>query len=208
MSVRDLGPAPRVKNYKAFAAYCSKPAKKKSKGRDVDEGIDSEEIHRYSALQVRAKPADYTEVAMGASKATKATGKGLWSGSFGTCVGVVVTGKPKKSSGFSSFLLHLSLGANWEDIRREWKPFEEAVESENLSSMKGYIYTVDTSLSAADVRGDADMEQMATDLEEVYKSLQGALSLLVGGGRVTRSTHPFSRVGEMQVSPGGVVRTS
>lgn len=71
--------------------------------------------------------------------------------------------------------------------------------------MKGWIYTPDISFNSdPELKGDPDMEGMAVALAETYADLQGKLEWLVScRGTVNRSvrheTHPFHKVGEMQV---------
>ncbi|KAH8600657.1 hypothetical protein B0O99DRAFT_589554 [Bisporella sp. PMI_857] len=79
-----------------------------------------------------------------------------------------------------------------------------------LTNMRGWMYTLDTSLSKdPSYRNDPYMKAEAEGLEEVYRSVRSGLETLVGSAHnVFRETHSFQHVGEMSVSPNGAVSFS
>ena len=170
----------------AFSKHCSSPAG---------------EARR--SLEARGKPDGFLEVNVGATKGTKRGRQGLWSDGFGTCVGVVVKGKPKKPASSSTYLSHFSLGEEWADIQMQWDNMREAVEHSQLEDMEAWIYTVDTDPGHPDLEGDEEAIAMAESLEDTYKTLVESLQALVQCGTVTRKMHPFSKVGEIEVSANG-----
>jgi hypothetical protein len=176
-------------------SYCSKPYKKGGK-RDVEE----------RNLEIRAKPAGYTDVQMGHSQGASATQAGLYSGMFGTCPGFVVTGRARKADGITRFIFHLSLGQNYAQAQQDFNAFATTVKNSGMTSMQGWFYTVDTRSSNPEVSGDPDMQQMAADLDVDYTRLRALLQNLIGSrGTVTAEYHPFGSVGEITVSPKGEV---
>ncbi|KAK4086051.1 hypothetical protein PCL_06803 [Purpureocillium lilacinum] len=125
---------------------------------------------------------------------------------LGTCVGVVVTGEPH-NGGETRFLFHLSLGQGWSDICRWWSEFVEAVERSGMRDMKGYMFTVDTTLNKdPDFKHNAYMMAEADSLKATYRGIKGKLQDLVGRGTVVLETHSFRRVGHMEVDENNVVR--
>lgn len=76
--------------------------------------------------------------------------------------------------------------------------------------MKGYIYTVDISPNAADIRADTSgyLADEARALAPTYQRIHEKLQQLVGRNTVVSYTHPFSKVGTMQVGTDNRVSTS
>lgn len=100
----DLPDNPRCEEARdAFKEYCSSPITEPEKAK--------------KALLARSKPYGYLSTEMGGTKATKKGGQGLWSGGFGTCVGIIIPGKPPRSNGHSVFLSHIGLGDSLDHIR-------------------------------------------------------------------------------------------
>lgn len=186
-----------------FADHCSTPktpaaSKSKRAARQGSSGL----------LHARNKPDGFLTTDMGSTKGTRLGGQGLWSGGFGTCVGVVITGTPRRPGGHSAFLAHLTLGESWDSVRGQWSRLRQAAAYEGLSGMRAWLYTVDTDPHSPDSQGDRDMEELTGELEHTYTQLEDALQRFIGCGAVVRETHPFSRVGEMLVTPDGHVEMS
>ena len=146
-----------------------------------------------------------TQVQMGEYLGRAATGSGLWSNDFGTCVGVVVTGKPNRKE--TRFLYHISLDSGWEALQPQWNSFVKEVEKSGMTSMKGYMLTVDTTLSKdPESKKDPYMLEMAANLEPTYSHLFRELQHLVRDpDRVIRATHSFARTSEMSVDTSNKV---
>ncbi|KAK0730231.1 hypothetical protein B0H67DRAFT_548226 [Lasiosphaeris hirsuta] len=190
---RGLGADPGNKKRADYVKFCSKAQKKKGK-RDVD--VEEREV------VIRAKPDGYLDVSPGSAKAQKAseTVKGLFSDGFGTCVGIAFVGTPpaKKPDGINRILMHLSLGAVWADIDKQFRNLEAAVEDAKLTSTRAVLFTIDTRNSNPEL-SDPDLKDEATNLELDYARIFTSLKKIADS--VTRSYHPFSNVGEMQIDP-------
>jgi hypothetical protein len=208
LKVTDLGPDPGYKNHKKyFTTYCSKPYKKKGKREDEDEvdPVYSVESVDERSLEARAMPAGYTDVAMGAFRGASATEPGLYSGLFGTCVGIVITGTPKTATGKSRFVAHLAMGS-WAEMKAPYATFMEAVIRADMSNMRAWIYQIDTTLAKdPSLRNDPDMQNESAGIASVYKSVKARLQALIGSTHaVAVATHSWEHTGEISVSPAGV----
>lgn len=188
---KGLGADPGNKKRADYVKFCAKAQKKKGK-RDLD--VEERE------LVIRTKPAGYADVQPGSAKAQKKSDKGLFSDGFGTCVGIGFVGTPpaSKPDGITRILMHLSLGSNWADIDKQFRNLEDAVEDAKLTSTRAVLFTIDTRASNPEL-SDADLKGEAANLELDYAAIFRALKNIAGS--VTRTYHPFSNVGEMQIDP-------
>jgi hypothetical protein len=202
LAVTDIGPDPGFAQYKEyFTTYCNKAMPSK--------GVKRDDLEQRS-LEARAKPNGYDGVGMGQQHAATASQPGIYSGSFGTCVGLIVTGTPKKTGGTSRVLAHLAMGSSWADMRNPWLNFANAVDDAGMTNMQGWLYTIDTTLDKdPNYKGDADMVAEAAGLANVYQSVKARLQVLIGSDNsVVVETHSFQNVGEMSVSSSGAVTFS
>ncbi|UNI13574.1 hypothetical protein JDV02_000304 [Purpureocillium takamizusanense] len=145
------------------------------------------------------------EVSMGDFDSRKVGESELFSKGFGTCVGVVVTGEPRRG-GPTRFLLHLSLGSDWSEARKKWDEFVEAVEASGMRRMRGYLLTIDTTLAKdPDLANDDDLRSVAEGLEIDYRRVKENLQRLVGRDNVVHATHGFGKTTDMKVDENNVV---
>lgn len=207
MRAATLGSAPAglsTSDYTKLYKYCGKAWPKTGK-RDT------------AILEPRVdfKPADAQEVKP-EGKLSGSVGKKLWSGDFGTCVGLVVTGTPSKAGGDAEFIAHVTI-PDWSSIRTQFNAFAKDVESAELKDAKGWIYTVDTRSTAEEVKGDKYMEEQAEDLEKIYQPMYYQLGVLVNEANeksasafnpVTRKYHPWGKPGAITVSGKNAVTFS
>jgi len=150
--------------------------------------------------------ASSNEVKPGEFRGRSAGQERLETRDLGTCAGVVVTGEPH-NGGETRFLLHLSLEQQQSEMSKVWSEFVEAVEKSGMRHMKGYMFTVDTNLNNdPNLMHNAYMMTEAHLLEKEYEHIEGELQRLVGRGTVVHETHPFNRVGHMEVDENNVVR--
>ncbi|KAH8599750.1 hypothetical protein B0O99DRAFT_590001 [Bisporella sp. PMI_857] len=79
--------------------------------------------------------------------------------------------------------------------------------SAKMTNMKGWMYTVDTTLNKDPrYKEDANMKSRGGGLAKVYTSVKARLQALISTTNfVDAETHSFEHVGEMSVSPTGVV---
>jgi len=173
---------------KAFLQkYCSKAVPKGGK-RDLEEDLEER------GLEVRAKPAGYTEVAMGTAIGHKASEAGLWSGGFGTCPGIIVYGTPGTTGGVTRFLFHMSLQSG-----KTIDQFVTEVRNSRMTGMNCILYTVDTRSTNSE-NSDAYMKEMSDSAErDDFGPIVTKLTALCGAGKVGRRYHKYSANGEMSI---------
>jgi hypothetical protein len=149
-------------------------------------------------------PAGYTNVAMGQAKGARTTDPGLYSGLFGTCVGIIITGTPKTPTSHSRYLMHLAMG-DWDSVKKPYADFVTAVQASGMTNMRAWLYTIDTTLNKdPEYKNDPDMKNEAAGIAEIYGKVKVRLQALVGANPVNVQTHSFTHTGEMSVSQAGV----
>lgn len=133
---------------------------------------------------------------------------GVWSRDYGTCPGVVLVGKPKNSNKYKGYLLHMSLGETGEGffkVRQAFNALIDAVSLDDMTDMRGWLYTVDTRPTSPEMAKFPDLASEAAALEPVYASIFAALERLVDCGVARREYHPFGQVGQIEVDPNCAV---
>lgn len=155
--------------------------------------------------RVESKPTGAIEIVPGQKGSQNANGNILWTGNLGTCMGLVVTGTPTKADGDSEFVAHITI-PDWKTIESQFNSFANYVQASGLKDAKGWIYIVDTRTTAAEVKGDADMEEEAKVTEELYNPLFYDIASLLNGinEKSTSTFSPMQRVYHPWSSPGAI----
>jgi hypothetical protein len=156
---------------------------------------------------VAKAPAGFDTVAMGTFASRTATENGLWTGGLGMCIGIVVTGAAG-ATGAVGMMAHLSLGADWTEMWKDWDLFATKIEKSGMTNLQGFMYTVDTNANSLDPADRQYMASMLKELESTYRSMKFQLQLRIGfGNPITVKTHPFSQTGVMQIDHTNKVTT-
>ena len=132
----------------------------------------------------------------------------VWSRDYGTCPEVVLVGKPKSSNHYKGNLLHMSLGESGEGFFKVRQAFNgpiDAVTLDDMTDMRGWLYTVDTRPTSAEMHQLPDLAGEAAALEPLYGCIFGALERLVNCGVARREYHPFGQVGQIELGPNCAV---
>ncbi|KAK3385142.1 hypothetical protein B0H63DRAFT_559823 [Podospora didyma] len=212
---KELGAAPAIKNYKeTFTKYCKGPIDLKGKGKGKAAKAKPKakgkkrEDNDSLPPQRRAMPTGARMVKMGDYDFGKRTDPILFSDSFGTCAGVIITGTPN-AAGVTRGLYHVSMEASWDALKPKWNAFVRDVFRSGMTNMKAHFYIIDTSLASdPDYKDDPDMKAWAAELKTGYDQLKKELETgVVGTGNVKVTTHAFDTRGgaEIQVKPDNTV---
>ncbi|PKS08154.1 hypothetical protein jhhlp_005430 [Lomentospora prolificans] len=200
LGLLDLLQAPAGRAAELLNQFCASPWKKP--------GQASKRGAERGDLQARADPPiGYTEILPGGVDFTQRGRPGVWSRDYGTCPGVVLVGKPKNSNNYKGYLLHMSLGEErgYFQLRTAFNGLIDAVGRDEMTDMRGWLYTVDTRPTSPELVEFPDLAGEIEALEPFYVSIWGALQRLVDCGVVRREYHPFGQVGQIEVDPNCAV---
>jgi hypothetical protein len=176
--------------------YCSKAVPKGGK-RDLEEDLEKR------GLEVRAKPTGYTEVVEDSWLGRTASDAGLWSGSLGTCPGIIVTGTPETTGGITRYLFHMSLQGS-----KTLDQFITEVRNSRMTRLNCILYTVDTRSTNPENRVPYMKDQSASAETDDYGPIITKLTALCGAGKVGRRYHMYATTGELSVGPNNAFTAS